>query len=217
MLAALHDFSMKFQPLLKNHPFRALHSGWAAVGFGLIVAALTFYPIVELFVDHIQMFDIATEFVAYRVGDALSIMFHDSQNVHPVQGSTHRAALQADRTRAHKVYDARLLNPDVLQLYSEIWFATVFIITTVIVAWQWRVLSWPERLGLAILAITPWYMVISQLFAPEYWCGEWAWLVSTTAIIPGVTRNGGMQSHKNRLAFLFGLWFGALVWPSKSR
>ncbi len=42
-----------------------------------VVCVLTGLPLVALFANGVQIFDIAHEFVAYRIGDALSMMFDD--------------------------------------------------------------------------------------------------------------------------------------------
>lgn len=176
----------------------------SAVAFGtmLIFAML---PMTALFAKGIQIFDIAHEFITYRIGDALSMMFDDYGSVRPVQGLPNALLSKLITKTLYAFYGSQIVTPSMLQLYTGIFFAVCFAIIAGALSYAWPRLSWPERCAVAVAAITPWYVgpTTSVLHAPEYWFAEWAFLLLTLALLPLIERT---PSRGDGLAAAVGAW-----------
>ena len=182
---------------------------WATYALTLLLSAL---PVILVFAVGLQFFDKATEFVAYRVGDAFSILLHEPQNVHPVQGMATALLSKIIVKILYAIYGVHFADAPVLQLYSAIWFTVIFSIVAFCVGHFWLILTWPQRIGISFLAIVPWYVggpIPDLLIAPEYWCGEWAYLVCTAAAVPALLKHVEAENNiATSVALIIGAWIG---------
>jgi hypothetical protein len=162
-------------------------------------AFATMTPVI-LTIRGTQFFDVAHEFVAYRIGDALSLMFGEGQFVRPVQGISNALLSKAIVETLYHFFGSRVVEREILQVYSVIFFAAAFIGVLFVVAYNWRILNWSERASVGMMAIAPWYIggIPSQLMiAPEYWFGEYAFLTCSLAILLGLRRSPGSSVFRS--------------------
>lgn len=172
--------------------------------FALIVAALACYPFLYTFM-HASIFDLATEFVAYRVGDALSILSGDIAHPKPVQGMPTAIVSLLIVALMQLIHGAEgLLARAVLQIYGGLFYLVISVSILVAVLLAGR-RDWFTLLGLSGFVLTlPLIGGIPSGFflAPEYWLGEYvflafSFLILTTPISPTL-----------RNAALIGAWAG---------
>lgn len=175
-------------------------------GAGLAVFIAAVLPLSHFFLSGIQIFESAHEFISYRIGDAISMMFGEVQNVHPVQGVPSALVSKVLTKILFSFYHADLVTAPVLQLYSALFFAVGFVFLAAVLIAVWKYLTWPERGGVMLMALTPWYLQFPgfyYLFAPEYWFAEYVFLVASTLFLPIVARSSNRQ-----LPVFVGAWVG---------
>jgi hypothetical protein len=168
---------------LLNLTTRVSVASSAALAGVLILMAL---PLVSLFLRHVQIFEVGPEFVTYRVGDAFSLLFDDAHAVRPVQGLPNALLSKLIIDVLYFVFGRAVVEPDILQLYSAIFFVVVLGGTAAVIVARWPKMSPAERAGLAVLAVLPWCLepTASLLPTPEYWIAEYSFLVASLALMP---------------------------------
>jgi len=147
----------------------------------IFIAAAAATIVVNHLINGISIFDTYAEFVAYRVSDALSIYFGESDGVRPVQGIPTALISKYVTLVLFWLFDKELLTRPVLQIYGLAVYGVLFLILATSILMVCRRLRWIQFAGLAAVALYPWYVSgpsISLLAAPEYWLGEYVFLVS---------------------------------------
>jgi hypothetical protein len=173
--------------------------------FGLIVIAIVISPVLSLLINGPFMFDVASEFVSYRVSDALSILFEETKRVLPVQGLATALVSKIIIKGLYFLYGERLLQPNILQLYSVGFFAIIGSMTFVFIAKFWLRFNWMQKVSLAIFALIPWFLTPTNMLlpTPEYWFGEYVFLLCSLALLY-IIHNGA----SNISPLLIGMWVG---------
>ncbi|RTL65252.1 MAG: hypothetical protein EKK41_20390 [Hyphomicrobiales bacterium] len=175
----------------------------------LLILSLACFPLLSLFISGQQIFDLAHEFVAYRIGDGLSVLLGEGQYVRPVQGLPTALISKFIAGILYWLYGPHIISASTLQLYSAIFYLVLFVITGTIVAWTWPALKSAERAGVVVMALVPWYVAPtnSLLIAPDYWLGEYTYLITALALLPVV----GRANHSALSTIAVGAWAGVAI------
>lgn len=172
----------------------------------VLVAILAFAPLLSLFARGFQIFDLSHEFVAYRIGDGLAPSFGEGQFVHPVQGLPTALLSKVITLVLYAVFGSKIVSPEVLQFYSALFYLVLLSAAAGTIATFWSSMTISERASIAPLAASPWYLVptTSLLLVPDYWLGEYSFLIVSLAVWPVVSRSAGGL----RTCFVVGAWAG---------
>ena len=148
---------------------------------------------------------ITPEFIAYRIGDALSVMAGEAYHVRPVQGLP-TALVSALIVRVlYAIYGAAITTPQVIQIYCAAFFALIIGGLTLVIWVTWPQLPAARHIGICVLALLPWYGFgprIGLMVAPDYWIGEYAYLIASVPVFAAVSRKALLQPY------LLGVWVG---------
>lgn len=163
-------------------------------------------PVAVVFANGVAIFDIAHEYVAYRMGQALSLMFGDSF-VPAVQGLPNAVLSKVIVAVLYAFYGSGVVSPAALQLYSALFFGSVFAAIVTALAVFWGELTWPQRAGTALFSLLPWHLQPTAilLVAPEYWLAEYAFLLTSLGLS---ARLHARDEVSSRGVFLLGAWAG---------
>lgn len=165
---------------------------WLARVFPFLLIAIVTAPLIHIYVlQGVSFFDSQTEFVAYRVSDALSIHFGQAATVHPVQGIPSALISKYVTLALFGIYDTALLTRPVLQIYGLAVIATFGLLLLAAVIVCNKFLHWPDRAAMLVFAIFPWVAVgpsIGLLAAPEYWLAEFFFLLAMFGVVAWLRR-----------------------------
>lgn len=190
-----------------SHSANVLMQNWLTIKlFRSIAFVITAYfsllPLLTLILGGALFFEFAHEFIAYRIGQALSIAGGEAAFVRPVQGITN--AIVSSWIVS---FIPQIASFDGFQAYSRVFMIVVMALLAgiLLIAWFAPNLSLSERLSVSLFTTVPWYVggaSMGLLLAPDYWIFEYLWLAASLFFLfrpPTATPRGML---------LLGLWIG---------
>ena len=126
------------------------------VGFVVLLGATA--PLLYLFALRVPFFELAHEFIAFRIGSALSVIYNELDHIRPVQGLPNALLSQGIVRLIFPFLGSEIATLGGMQLYTALFFATSIATTVVIIAARWRWLGRIDVWRLALLALCPWYL-----------------------------------------------------------
>lgn len=169
---------------------------------------LAVLPLLVVFANGVGIFDIAHEFVAYRMGQALSLMFRDTDAFVPaVQGLPNAILSKLLARILFAFYGPAITSATALQTYSALFFATVLSLIAVALVCFWHRATWSARAGIALMALLPWHLTPTWMLlaAPDYWIVEYAFLLVSLGLFTHLQERDALS---DRAVLLLGAWAG---------
>lgn len=171
------------------------------VAFGLLVAL----PIIAVATARYPTFDFLTELTVYRIGNAISLLSDEKEHVLPVQGLPVAMLAKFEIWALGAARSTYVMNAATLHLYLGFFFGTLFALATATLAWSWGPLTAQQRGAALLLMACPWLLggaPIWLLLEPDYWAGEWCYLVISFCLLEIVKEN---RDHRYMPAMI-GAW-----------
>lgn len=156
-----------------------------ARGLPVVIGLLIAIPIITIAVTRYPTVDTLSELTIYRIGNAVSLLFGEDTYVSPVQGLP-IALLSKLEMWSLSLVRPLALTAKMLAVYQAVYFGTLFVLSITAAAWAWPVMSGVRRGAAILLFACPWILggaSISLLIEPDYWAGEWTYLVVSFCLL----------------------------------
>jgi hypothetical protein len=174
-------------------------------GFPLVVGLLIAVPIIAIAATRYPTVDTLSELTIYRIGNAVSLLFGEDTYVRPVQGLPIALLSKFEMWAMSLIRPTLTITAKMLAAYQIVYFGALFAVSIAGVVWAWPIMSNLRRVAAILLFSCPWAFggaSISLLIEPDYWVGEWAYLVVSFCLLQFPwTRSGS-----SRTMVLIGAW-----------
>jgi len=176
---------------------------------GLLIGMITCIPMFSIYTFRSPYF-LESEFIAYRVGDALKLKYDESFSVRPVQGIPTAFIAKTYVATGELAQRKQGLTRDDLNRYARFFFALVEAAAALLSMIAWLLLPTMDAILVSVFMFLPWLFGVASLtllLAPDYWIAEWLWLTGTLIIIARRrATHSGDEVQKVPVDFLLGAW-----------
>jgi hypothetical protein len=124
------------------------------------------------------------ELTAYRIGNAISLLFHEKDYIRPVQGLP-IAILSKSIIWAILPF-LPVISPQAISIYMFAYFGALILAAAIAILAAWPRMSGPQRIMVLLLFVCPWVLggaPFDLIAEPDYWAGEWSYLIVSACLL----------------------------------